>query len=116
MKGLQYVREFYDGSIKLMNARGDMYVELSWGIDTNPHDILRASKTIVKRDPDAIVASRILSSMAESVVPTCAEISDIDSLIRMGYKHFMLGDEVCQKRESVLAAINCFAATMSLYK
>ena len=114
-RGLEYVKNQYDGSVQLMNARGDLYVELCWGNATNAHDILRASKLMAKRDPNAIVASRILSSLADNYLPSCADISDLDSLVRMGYKNFMLGDEVCQKRDSVMSAINCFDATMNLY-
>ena len=103
--GIDYVRKGYAGSSRLMAARGDLYIELPM-----PHDIIPALETILKADPFAIAASRIFSSLAKSPEPSSADIGDLDSLLRMGYRSFMFGDEVCQRRESVLGAINLYRA------
>ncbi|MFH0701542.1 MAG: pyruvate kinase [Candidatus Woesearchaeota archaeon] len=110
-KGLNYVCNEWNqkselkGKTHLMAARGDLYVELS-----KPHYIIRAIEDIVKADPKAIVASRIFSSLGQGLEPSCADIGDVSNLLRMGYKNLMLGDEVCQRRESVISALNLLYA------
>ncbi len=104
-KGLSYVAENWKNESRLMAARGDLYVEME-----KPHEIIAAVESIVKKDPTAIAASRIFPSLAHSLEPSCADIGDVDSLLRMGYKTLMLGDEVCQRRESVISALNLLYA------
>ncbi|MBI4147663.1 hypothetical protein HY490_00055 [Candidatus Woesearchaeota archaeon] len=104
-KGLEYVREKFDNTSRLMAARGDLYIEIK-----RPHHILEAVETIVAKDPDAIAASRILSSLAISPEPLCEDISDVAYLTKTGYKTLMLGDEVCLRRESVIGALNLLEA------
>jgi pyruvate kinase len=43
-------------------------------------------------------------------VPSSADISDVAYLLSLGYRTFMLGDEVCQRRDSVIAALNLLNA------
>lgn len=111
-KGLRYVREAYaaPGAPRLMAARGDLYIEVE-----RPHHILDALETIVRTDPDAIVASRVFASLAEDPVPDSADITDAAYLIKSGYKTLMLGDEVCLRRESVLGALNLLEAIVEQY-
>lgn len=104
-RGLAYVQKSYACEARLMAARGDLYLELHW-----PHHIIEALEHILERDRNAIAASRILSSLAEHPEPRCEDISDVDNLLRMGYRTVMLGDEVCLQRDSVLAALNVFSA------
>lgn len=104
-KGLDYVRRNYKGDFRLMAARGDLFMELHW-----PHTIIDALELIVVKDQMAIAASRIFDSLATFAEPSCADIGDFDNLIRMGYKRTMLGDELCLRRESVMAALNLFRA------
>lgn len=116
LKGIQYVNNAYaalkDDKQKpiLMAARGDLFVELKW-----PHDIIRAVETIVKSDPRAIAASRIFNSLSEHPMPSCTDIGDVDNLLRMGYMTLMLGDDVCQQRDSVMSALNLFQALALRY-
>ncbi|MCA9478072.1 MAG: hypothetical protein KC535_02915 [Nanoarchaeota archaeon] len=99
-KGLQYVDSGWKGQ-RLMAARGDLYVELE-----RPHQIIGAMKDIIKQDPKAIAASRIFPSLAYTLEPACEDIGDVDSLMQMGYKTFMLGDDVAMKESSVMSALN----------
>jgi len=100
-KGLQYVANTWNQEAQLMAARGDLYVELEW-----PHYITQAVESIVRKDPNAIVASRILDSLARSYTPSCADIGDLDNLLRMGYQNLMLGDDICLKRDSIISGLN----------
>ena len=47
-----------------MAARGDLYVEVD-----RPHLILNAMEKIIKADPNAIAASRMLNSLKNTVEP-----------------------------------------------
>ena len=107
VQGLNYVRKEYTGKERLMAARGDLYIEVK-----RPHHILQALETIVHADPEAIAASRILSSLANSPEPSCEDITDVAYLIKTGYKTLMLGDEVCLRRESILSALNVLDAIL----
>jgi hypothetical protein len=90
---------------RLMAARGDLYVEV-----LRPHRIVGALRDIVEADPAAIVASRLCESLASFPVPECADIGDLAFLMAIGYRSFMLGDALCFRRESVLAALDLIAA------
>lgn len=100
-KGLDFARKEKSRHGKLMAARGDLYVEV-----LQPHKIIPALKTIIQADANAIVASRILDSLAWTPVPISADISDVAFLMEIGYRTFMLGDQVCMKRDSVIEALN----------
>ena len=67
-------------------------------------------REIVAADPEAIAASRILDSLALDSVPVSADIGDVAFLLSMGYRTFMLGDGICFRRDSVLAALNLLQA------
>jgi pyruvate kinase len=90
---------------RLMAARGDLYVEVG-----APHEIVAATRAIVAADPGAIVASRLFPSLARGPVPEAQDISDAALLLELGYRTFMLGDEVCLRRDSAVAALNLLEA------
>lgn len=100
-KGLEYAREHGSEHGRLCAARGDLFIEV-----LRPHKIIPALETIIQADLGAIVASRVLDSLAYHPVPSSADISDIALLLKLGYRTFMLGDAVCLDRESLLAALN----------
>lgn len=86
---------------RLMAARGDLYVEV-----LEPHRIVRAMRAVIGADGEAWVASRLFPSLARGSVPEAQDIGDAAWLLSLGYRTFMLGDEVCLRRDSVLAALN----------
>ena len=110
-KGMRYVANEWDGESRLMTARGDLFVELR-----RPHHITAAMEDIVTKDPNAILASRIFSSFAYSLEPSCSDIGDVDNALRMGYRTFMLGDATCMNRDSVISSLNLFEAMGGRYK
>lgn len=99
-KGLNFVNSLNVNEYKLMAARGDLYMELNW-----PHKITKALELILSKDKNAIVASRIFDSMSDWIEPSSADIGDFDNLLRIGYKNFMLGDELCLQKESILRVL-----------
>jgi len=111
LKGLNYIKKSeLPEHGRLMAARGDLFAELE-----KPHKIIKAMEQIITKDPQAIAASRILGSFSQSYEPSCADISDVDSLIRMGYRTLMLGDDVCMRRDSVISALNLLEAMDEQY-
>lgn len=104
-RGLDYVAAHGATHGRLMAARGDLYVEVP-----QPHQVISALRKIIAADPDAIVASRILPSLARHTVPSSSDVSDVAYLLGLGYRTLMLGDEVCLRRDSVLAALNLIGA------
>jgi pyruvate kinase len=105
MSGLDFAKKHGAKHGHLMAARGDLYVEVP-----RPHQIVSALKTIIQADTDAVVASRIFDSLAWQPVPVSADISDVAFLLEIGYRTFMLGDQVCLKRDSVMEALNLLEA------
>jgi len=103
-RGLAYARRQRAIQGRLMAARGDLYVEVLY-----PHRIIGALRDIIAADPHAIVASRLCDSLAAHPVPENADISDIAFLLMLGYRTFMLGDQVCLRRDTVLEALNLLA-------
>jgi pyruvate kinase len=106
-KGLDFVG---DSDVRLMAARGDLYVELKM-----PHHVINALEKIIAKNKNAVAASRIFSSLADNYEPSCADIGDADNLLRMGYRTFMLGDEICMQRDSIISALNLFGAISAKY-
>lgn len=113
-KGIEWVkksyakmREKYKNEIHLMPARGDMYNELGM---YRPEKIIKPLARLVKEDPYAIVASRILTSLTNSPRPECADITDVVCLLSMGYRNFMLGDDICFNKDSLMLALDMLKA------
>jgi hypothetical protein len=109
-KGLDYVRHDWVGATRLMAARGDLHVELE-----KPHNMIDALELIISKDREAIVASRIFPSLSTSLEPSCEDIGDADNLMRMGYRTFMFGDEICMRRDSIMSGLNLFYAMGERY-
>ncbi len=111
-KGLDYVAQDWKGECRLMVARGDLFTEVSM-----PHHIVEATQMIFEKDFNAIVASRIFDSLFfNNLQPTCEDIGDVDNLLRMGYRHFMLGDEVCMQRDTLISGLNLLSAMARRYR
>lgn len=110
-KGLNFVaREFCspppgDFRTRLMAARGDLYVEVD-----QPHEIVAAQRLIIERDPDAMVGSRMLLSLFANNVPSCSDINELALLKHLGYRHFLLCDDLCKKGSALHRAVDTFTA------
>jgi pyruvate kinase len=105
LRGLAYARRHGAAHGRLMAARGDLYVEV-----LRPHRIISALRDVIAGDPDAVVASRVFDSLAHHPVPDSADIGDVAFLLSLGYRTFMLGDQVCLRRDSVLESLNLLEA------
>jgi len=104
LEGMRFVSTFQKkDNLVLVAARGDMYVELP-----KPHDIVPALRMIIDKDPEACVGSRLLLSVINDDVPSCADIIEIAWLHDIGYHRMMLCDEICLKEQLLSRAVNTF--------
>lgn len=103
--GLSFVEERFkkEDGVTLVAARGDLFVELD-----KPHYMAYALRQIIAADPEACVGSRILLSVAESPVPSCADLLEINWMYDIGYRKFMLCDEICLKENLLGTATAIF--------
>jgi hypothetical protein len=104
-KGLKYAAEVFRkaSGTSLMAARGDLYVEIE-----KPHRIVDALRMIIGKDPEASVGSRILLSVVNCPVPSCADFVELAWLADVGYRRFLLCDELCLKGHLLSAAVDAF--------
>lgn len=104
-RGLDFVNNEFKKipNVSLVAARGDLYVEID-----RPHQIMKALKLIIKKDPEAIVGSRILLSVVSEPVPSCSDFLELAWLYDIGYRKMMLCDELCLKEELLATAVNVF--------
>lgn len=113
IRGLRYVSEVFKKTYgtSLMAARGDLYVEIE-----RPHKIVEALRLIIRKDPKASVGSRILLSVVNCPVPSCADFLEIAWLADVGYRKFLLCDELCLKEPLLSAAVDAFDQFRNDYK
>ncbi len=114
-EGLDFVKTAYGkyrGAVHLMAARGDLYLQLA-----RPDLIIDACGDILIADPEAIFASRMYESLQHmDKAPVCSELFDVYAALAMGYKRFMIGDEVSRSAASTVAAIKLFEMTTQKYE
>lgn len=105
LAGLAFVAEEYSPYkeyVRLMAARDDLYIN----IGEDKLAIFGALELIINRDPDAIVASRILESLKSSEVVSLSDLSDLRLMESMGYQRFMLSDGLCFNQKAFLDAMD----------
>ena len=79
--------------LALMAARDDLFLSY---VDKRA-EFLDALKLIVSKDPDAILASRIMSGVESSVEVNMGDLADMALMSRFGYRNFMFSDELAKK-------------------
>ncbi len=103
-KGLEFVREIYPkfcDKITLIAAMDDLYTNI--GEDKTV--IFEALGLIIKKDPQAIAASRILTSLEESEIVSMSDMANFRFLESIGYRSFMLSDGLCGRAENFKRAM-----------
>jgi len=108
-RGLVFVAKSFvkKPNVQLVAARGDLYVEVD-----RPHDILAALRLVISKDPEACVGSRIMLSVIQEDVPSCADVVELAWLYDIGYRSMLLCDDLCLKGElldNALEACKAFA-------
>lgn len=105
IEGLKYVQNSFKkrDNLVLVAARGDLFVELD-----QPHHMIEALRLIINKDPEACVGSRLLLSIVDSPVPSCADLLEIAWLHDIGYRRMLLCDEICLKENLLASAVAVF--------
>lgn len=89
--------------ISLMAACDDLYINMG----EEKTDIFSALRTC-RALPQSIVASRILTSLERQDVPSMPDLMHLELLYRMGYRRFMLSDQLCYNARSFALAMQAF--------
>ena len=88
LKGIEFISSHKIGN--LMAARDDLYIQAGQN-----KSMLKHLATIINSDNNAICASRIFSSLERQSTVDFSDISDLTLMQNMGYKRFMLCDNIC---------------------
>ena len=106
--GMEFVQNSFQkrDNLVLVAARGDLFVELDM-----PHHMIQALRLIIQKDPEACVGSRLLLSIVNDPVPSCADLLEIAWLHDVGYRRMMLCDEICLKENLLASAVAAFEGT-----
>lgn len=109
-KGIEFVLKDWNNNLinksglTLMAARDDLYINMG----QHKALMIRSLEEIIKADPNAIAASRILTSLEKGSEPDMHDFCDLQMLHQMGYAQFMLSDGLCCNLDAFRLAIDCF--------
>lgn len=87
-KGLKLISQYKLS--RLMAARDDLFLQTGQNYKMFEH-----LKSIIRSDPRAICASRIFLSLEKKDTVDFADFADLELMYQMGYRRFMLCDNVC---------------------
>ncbi len=105
LTGLQFVQNINaNQDITLMAARDDLYTN----IGADKWNIFNALRTIIAKNPNAIVASRILTSFVSGGEVSIGDLSDLYLMYKFGYRTFMLSDSLCFRETTFNQAIDVY--------
>ncbi|MFA5166205.1 MAG: pyruvate kinase [Candidatus Paceibacterota bacterium] len=96
--------------LSLMAARDDLYINMG----AQKAEIIRCLDSIISKDPNAIVASRIMTSLEKNSEPDLRDFSDLEMLQEMGYENFMLSDGICCSLELFSKAVEHIKAWQNI--
>lgn len=88
IKGLKFILE-NTLTLNTMSARDDLYTSLNHSYQT-----IRYLKEIIKKDPNAICASRIFESLQKQQHISLSDFEDLELMYQFGYRTFMLQDDI----------------------
>lgn len=88
LKGMAFITQH--NVTNLMAARDDLYLQSGQN-----YSMLNHLKTIISRDSGAICASKIFLSLEKRETVDLADFADLELMYSMGYRKFMLCDNVC---------------------
>ena len=99
-KGMEFIRET-NIPLQLMAARDDLYTETNRNIE-----MLKHLRDIIKKDSNAICASRLFSSLNKYDYVSLSDYEDLELMYLYGYKNFMLGDDI--RGPKLIKAVNAW--------
>lgn len=99
-KGMNFIKNT-PYQLSLMAARDDLYTETGKNIE-----MLKHLREIITKDPNAICASRLFSSLNTSNYVSLSDYEDLELMYSYGYKNYMLGDDI--RGPKLVKAINAW--------
>ena len=99
-KGMDFIKNT-PYQLSLMAARDDLYTETGKNIE-----MLKHLREIITKDPNAICASRLFSSLNTSNYVSLSDYEDLELMYFYGYKNYMLGDDI--RGPKLVKAINAW--------
>lgn len=116
LKGLRFVETAFkkEDGVKLCAAMGDLYVEVE-----RPHHILEAVRTIIKHDPEAMAASRMMLTVMHQPTTDACDFMQLAWMYDQGFRSLMLCDGLCLKGpllDQAVGAMNAFKNSHTLDK
>lgn len=114
LKGLEFAARHFRkrDNLTLVAACGDLYVEVR---PRGSAFILQALKTILAADSQAVVGSRLMLSVSHHLVADFCDYAQIAWLHALGYRRFMLCDDLCLKGELLEKGVSSFDAYRQMY-
>ncbi len=100
LKGLKFILE-NTLRLNIMSARDDLYANLNSSYKT-----IKYLKELVKKDKNAICASKIFTSLDNSPYPDLKDYEDLELMYQIGYRNFMLQDDI--KGKKLQRTIECW--------
>ena len=88
LKGISFIEQY--NVPKLMAARDDLYLQSGQN-----YNMIKLLRTIISKDSEAICASKIFLSLEKRETVDLADYADLELMYSMGYRKFMLCDNVC---------------------
>ena len=88
LKGISFIEQY--NVPNLMAARDDLYLQSGQN-----YGMLKHLRSIISRDSGAICASKIFLSLEKRETVDLADYADLELMYSMGYRKFMLCDNVC---------------------
>lgn len=98
IQGVKFIRRISKkliraDNLRLMAARDDLFLA---HVDKRAQ-FLETLELIIEKDPEAIVASKIMSGLESENGLTIGDITDITLMAQLGYKNFMFSDELTKR-------------------
>jgi len=112
IKGLKYVETEFkkEDGLSLCAAMGDLYVEVE-----QPHNILEAVRTIIKNDPEAMGASRMMLTIMHQPTTDACDFMQLAWMYDQGFRTLMLCDGLCLKGPLLDQAVGAMDAFKDSY-
>lgn len=91
LEGMKFIGQYRIQG--LMAARDDLYIQAGQN-----YQVLNYLRDIISIDPNAICASKIFLSLEKRNTIDLADFADLELMYQMGYRTFMLCDNICNYR------------------
>lgn len=91
-------------SVGIMVDRENLYLQLM-----QSYEILDFLRLLISKEVNAVCAFKLFDSLLDYEKPSMADYSDMELMYSMGYRNFMLSEEICTRAfDNVMITLNKF--------